>query len=130
MDYLALFLSFVLGMIANKLFGSFIALGQLSLMVKKVEKDCLMMLASSSESVAYIQSIKFLTMTDLKLDENTIKLAKNVDEHNFKRWKRAAITNLHESYPKMFKDSAKYYDWETATGFLDRIYRQNRLDKK
>jgi len=130
MEYLPLFLSFVLGILAARTFGALMTLGQTALMVKEVEKNCLMMLASVAESIAYIQSIKFQTMTDLKLDKNTIKLTENVDEHNFKRWKRAAITNLHESYPKMFKNSAKYYDWETAMGFLDRIYRQNRLDKK
>jgi hypothetical protein len=104
-------------------------LGQLGLMVREIEKNCLMMLSSVAESIAYIQSIKFQTMKDLKLDENTIKLTKNVDEHNFKRWKRAAVTNLHESYPKMFKDSAKYYDWKTAMDFLDKVYQQNRIDK-
>ena len=130
MEYLPLFLSFVLGILASRSFTILMTLGQLGLMVKEVEKNCLMMFASVAESVAYIQSIKFQTMTDLKMDKNTIKLTENVDEHNFKRWKRAAVTNLHESYPKMFKDSAKYYDWKTAMDFLDRIYRQNRLDKK
>jgi len=130
MEHLPLFLSFVLGILAARTFSIFMTYGHLALTVKEVEKNCLMMLATVAESIAYIQSIKFQTMTDLKLDKNTIKLTENVDEHNFKRWKRAAITNLHESYPKMFKGAAKYYDWETAMDFLDRIYRQNRLDKK
>jgi len=98
-------------------------------MVKEVEKNCLMMLASVAESIAYIQAIKFQTMKDLELDENTIKLTKNVDQHNFDRWKSAAVNNLHLSYPKMFRDAAKYYSWDTAMDFLDKVYRQNRVDK-
>jgi hypothetical protein len=129
MDYLILFLSFVAGIFAARAFTVLMALGQLGLMVKEVEKSCLVMLASVAESVAYIQSIKFQTMTDLKLDENLIKRTQNIDEHNFKMWKNSAVKNLHASYPERFKQEAKYYDWKTALDFLDKVYRQNRIDK-
>ena len=129
MEYLPLFLSFVLGILAARSFTILMTLGELGLMVKEVEKNCLMMFASVAESVSYIQSIKFQTMTDLKLDENLIKRTQNIDEHNFKMWKDAAVKNLHSSYPERFKDEAKYYDWKTAMDFLDRVYQQNRIDK-
>jgi hypothetical protein len=129
MDYLALFLSFLAGVFAARSFTMLMTIGQLGLMVKEVEKNCLMMLASVAESIAYIQSIKFQTMKDLELDENTIKLTENVDQHNFDRWKSAAVSNLHLSYPKMFRGAAKYYDWNTAMNFLDKVYQQNRVDK-
>ena len=129
MEYLPLFLSFVLGILAARSFTILMTLGELGLMVKEVEKNCLMMFASVAESVAYIQSIKFQTMTDLKLDENLIKRTQNIDEHNFKMWKNSAVKNLHSSYPERFKDEAKYYDWKTAMDFLDRVYHQNRIDK-
>ena len=129
MEYLPLFLSFVLGILAARSFSILMTLGQLGLMVKEVEKNCLMMFASVAESVAYIQSIKFQTMTDLKLEENVIKRTQNIDEHNFKMWKNSAVKNLHASYPERFKDEGKYYDWKTAMDFLDRVYQQNRIDK-
>jgi hypothetical protein len=129
MEYLPLFLSFVLGILAARSFTILMTLGQLGLMVKEVEKNCLMMFASVAESIAYIQSIKFQTMTDLKLEENVIKRTQNLDEHNFKMWKDSAVKNLHSSYPERFKDEAKYYDWNTAMDFLDRVYHQNRIDK-
>ena len=129
MEYLPLFLSFVLGILAARTFTILMTLGQLGLMVKEVEKNCLMMFASVAESIAYIQSIKFQTMTDLKLEENVIKRTQNLDEHNFKMWKDSAVKNLHSSYPERFKDEAKYYDWNTAMDFLDRVYQQNRIDK-
>ena len=129
MEYLPLFLSFVLGILAARSFTILMTLGQLGFMVKEVEKNCLMMFASVAESVAYIQSIKFQTMTDLKLEENVIKRTQNIDEHNFKMWKNSAVKNLHSSYPERFKDEAKYYDWKTAMDFLDRVYHQNRIDK-
>jgi len=129
MDYLVLFLSFLAGIFAARAFTALMALGQLGLMVKEVEKNCLVMLASVTESVAYIQSIKFQTMTDLKLDENLIKRTQNIDEHNFKMWRDSTVKNLHSSYPERFKHQAKYYDWKTAMNFLDKVYHQNRIDK-
>ena len=129
MEFLPLFLSFVLGILAARSFTILMTLGQLGLMVKEVEKNCLMMFASVAESVAYIQSIKFQTMTDLKLEENVIKRTQNIDEHNFKMWKNSAVKNLHASYPERFKDEDKYYDWKTAMDFLDKVYQQNRIDK-
>ena len=129
MDYLIMFLSFVAGIFAARSFTVLMTLGHLGLMVKEVEKNCLIMLASVAESVAYIQSIKFQTMKDLKLEENVIKRTQNIDEHNFRMWKQAAVRNLHSSYPERFKHQAKYYDWKTAMDFLDRVYHQNRIDK-
>jgi len=129
LEFLPLFLSFVLGILAARSFTILMTLGQLGLMVKEVEKNCLMMFASVAESIAYIQSIKFQTMTDLKLDENLIKRTQNIDEHNFKMWKNSAVKNLHASYPERFKQEAKYYDWKTAMDFLDKVYQQNRIDK-
>ena len=129
MDYLLMFLSFLAGIFAARAFTALILIGELGLMVREVEKNCLLMFASVAESVAYIQSIKFQTMKDLKLDENLIKRTQNIDEHNFKMWKDSAVKNLHSSYPERFKDEAKYYDWKTAMKFLDRVYRQNRIDK-
>jgi len=129
MDYLLMFLSFLAGIFAARAFTALILIGELGLMVREVEKNCLLMFASVAESVAYIQSIKFQTMKDLKLDENLIKRTQNIDEHNFKMWKNSAVKNLHSSYPERFKDEAKYYDWKTAMNFLDKVYHQNRIDK-
>ncbi len=129
MDYLILFLAFLAGIFAARAWTALMTLGELGLMVKEVEKNCLLMFASVAESVSYIQSIKFQTMKDLKLDENLIKRTQNIDEHNFKMWKDSAVKNLHSSYPERFKQEAKYYDWKSAMNFLDRIYQRNRIDK-
>jgi len=98
--------------------------------VREAERSCLIMLATAAESVAYIQSIKFSTMEQMGIEENTIKLTKNVDDQNFKQWKQSAINNLHSAYPDNFKNIPKYYSWKQAMNFLDGVYNQNRLDKK
>ena len=130
MSYLELFLSFMLGAVASRILDSFHINRSLVVMIREAERSCLIMLATAAESVAYIQSIKFSTMEQLGLEENTIKLTKNIDEQNFNQWKQAAINNLHSAYPDNFKKMPKYYSWKQAMNFLDGVYRQNRLDKK
>ena len=130
MSYLELFLSFMLGVVASRILDSFHINRSLVVMIREAERSCLIMLATAAESVAYIQSIKFSTMEQLGLDENTIKLTKNIDEQNFNQWKQAAINNLHSAYPDNFKKMPKYYSWKQAMKFLDGVYTQNRLDKK
>tara|TARA_R110000737_G_scaffold76486_1_gene107179 strand:- start:1 stop:405 length:405 start_codon:yes stop_codon:yes gene_type:complete len=131
MDYLIIFLSFVLGIVASRIFTITIAWAQLIGLVRAVEKDCLFMLASVSESVAYIQTIKVKTMIDLEMNEKNIESMKSIDEHNFSRWKESAVNNLHSSYPVKFRNLPKYYNWQTAMDFLDKVYFQNRksIDK-
>jgi|TARA_B110000211_G_scaffold65787_1_gene75834 hypothetical protein len=130
MSYLELFLSFMLGVVASRILDSFRINRSLVVMIREAERSCLIMLATAAESVAYIQSIKFSTMEQLGLEENTVKLTKNIDEQNFNQWKQAAINNLHSAYPDNFKKMPKYYSWKQAMNFLDGVYRQNRLDKK
>ena len=130
MSYLELFLSFMLGVVASRILDSFRLNRSLVVMIREAERSCLIMLATAAESVAYIQSIKFSTMEQLGLEENTVKLTKNIDEQNFNQWKQAAINNLHSAYPDNFKKMPKYYSWKQAMNFLDGVYRQNRLDKK
>ena len=130
MSYLELFLSFMLGVVASRILDSFRINRSLVVMIREAERSCLIMLATAAESVAYIQSIKFSTMEQLGLEENTVKLTKNIDEQNFNQWKQAAINNLHSAYPDNFKKMPKYYSWKQAMKFLDGVYRQNRLDKK
>ena len=130
MSYLELFLSFMLGVVASRILDSFRINRSLVVMIREAERSCLIMLATAAESVAYIQSIKFSTMEQMGIEENTIKLTKNVDDQNFKQWKQSAINNLHSAYPDNFKNIPKYYSWKQAMNFLDGVYNQNRLDKK
>ena len=126
MDYLILMLSFVAGVVGSRIFTITITWAQLIAMIREVERDSLFMLASVSESVSYIQSIKMKTMVDLNIDEKTIEDMRSIDEHNFDRWKEAAINNLHSSYPAKFRKLPKYYNWQTAMLFLDKIYFKNK----
>ena len=79
----SILLGFVLGAAAYRIISAFIELGQIGLYIREVEKNALVMLATSAESIAYIQTIKYNTMKDMDLPANTIKVTKNIDDFNF-----------------------------------------------
>ena len=82
------------------------------------------MLASVTESVSYIQYIKYKAMDDAKIAESEVRLTKNLDDHNFSLWKSTVINNLTSAYPKSIPPSFK--TWEQALKLLDRIYYSKR----
>ena len=68
------------------------------------------------------------TMKDLELPENTIKVTKNIDDYNFDKWKKAAVSNLLAAYPEKFRDFPRYVDWSTAMKFLNEVYKRGNKE--
>ena len=121
-------MGFVLGAAAYRIISAFIELGQIGLYIREVEKNALVMLATSAESIAYIQTIKYNTMKDMDLPANTIKVTKNIDDYNFDKWKNAAVSNLLAAYPEKLRGFARYVDWPTAMDFLNKVYKRGHRE--
>ena len=124
MDYFSMGIGFVAGMITYRMFISLFGIGYAARFFKEIEKHCLMMLISVSEAVSYIQHIKYETMVQSELPENTIQLTKNIDKQNFELWKSTVIANLTSHYPKSLAPS--YKTWEEALKLLNKIYDRKR----
>ena len=124
----SMLLGFALGAMIYRLISSFIELGQIGLYIREVEKNALVMLATVAESIAYIQTIKYNTMKDMDLSDNTIKVTKNVDDYNFTKWKNSAVSNLLAAYPEKFKSFPRYVDWSTAMDFLNKVYKKGHRE--
>ena len=124
MPFFEVVFGFVLGMAAHRIFWSFIGLGKIGIYMKDAEYHSLMMLVSVAESISYITQIKHNMMIDLKFPDSEVKLTKNMDEHNFKKWKETAIHSLKSAYPVEVRYISSYEDWESALVFLDKIYKK------
>jgi hypothetical protein len=124
MDFFSVGVGFVAGLIVYRIFVEFLGLSHAVRFFREIEKHCIMVLASATESIAYIQQIKYNSMIELGLSEQVIKTTKNVEEHNFELWKAAVIASMASSYPKHIKPA--YKDWEEALQILDKIYRKKR----
>ena len=86
--------------------------------IKQVEKTALVMLATVIQDIEYIKMLKYKTMVEEEVNENTIKVTKNIDEENFRRWKEVTIKNLISVYPDKYKSTIKYHDWKSAMEWL------------
>jgi hypothetical protein len=126
MDWLLFFIGFFSGVLVYRVLSSFIEMGQTGLYVREAEKNALVMLATSAESIAYIQSIKYRAMEEMEVPEHTIKLTKNVDDYNFTAWKNAAVSNLLAAYPEKYRKMARYVDWKTGMSMLNKIYKKGQ----
>ncbi len=124
----SMLLGMALGAAIYRIIASFIELGQIGLYIREAEKNALIMLATVAESIAYIQTIKYNTMKDMELPENTIKVTRNVDNYNFDKWKNAAVSNLLAAYPEKFRNFPRYVDWSTAMGFLNEVYKRGHKE--
>jgi hypothetical protein len=122
MDNFSLFIGFLAGIVVHRVLSSIWDLGQIGLYIREAEKSALVMLASVAESIAYIQTVKYNSMEENGVPENTIKLTKNVDDYNFTAWKNSAVSNLLAAYPKKYRSMARYVDWTSAMRFLDKVY--------
>ena len=119
----------MIGATVYRIVSSIIDLGQIGLYIREAEKHALVMLATSAESIAYIQTIKYNTMKDLGMTENLIKTTKNVDDFNFDKWKNAAISSLLAAYPERFRGVPRYVDWATGMDVLNKIYKKGHMEK-
>ena len=79
MDWSIFFIGFFSGALVYRVLSSFMELGQIGLYIREVEKNALVMLSSAAESIAYIQTVKYIAMKEFDLSENTIKTTKNVE---------------------------------------------------
>ncbi len=124
MDYFSMGIGFDAGMITYRMFVGLFGIGYAARFFKEIEKNCIMLLASATESIAYIQQIKYAYMSDLGVSEKTIKVTKNIEKQNFELWKASVVTNMKANYPKYIEPS--YKDWEGALQLLDEIYKRKR----
>ena len=122
MDWLIFFIGFFSGIFTYSVLSSFIGIGRIGLYIREVEKNALIMLATSAESIAFIQSIKYKTMKENGISADTIQSTKNIDDYNFSAWKNSAVSKLLAAYPEKYRSLKRYVDWNTAMDFLDKVY--------
>ena len=122
MDYFSVGIGFIIGMITYRMFVGLFVIGYAARLFREVEKHCIMLLAAATESISYIQQIKYNYMTDLGVQEKTIKITKDIEKQNFELWKASVVTNMKANYPKYIEPS--YKDWEEALELLDNIYKR------
>jgi len=122
------FLIFLLGLIVGKLMANLLTFGKSLLMVRKTELQCLKMLASAAQDIAFIKQMKERAIEVAGADINEIKMQNNLDEYSVDVWKKAAVNNIVAEYPHVLRGGVKYHDWEGAMARLVTLL--NEQEKK
>lgn len=129
MDYFSLTIGFFTGLFVLHMIYYLTDFGQVGLFLKEAERSSLLLLVMAAESIGYIQTLKYETMKELGVPENTIKTTKNIDDYNFRAWKMSSVSKLLGSYPDRYKHIPKYVNWQTAMEVLDDLHKHGQRSK-
>lgn len=86
---------------------------------REIELSCLHLLMMTYEDFHYLKQKKEMMMHKMGVEENEIKMNKNIDEQNILSWKRTAINKFLLAVPPRFKTLVKYRNWKSAMVFLN-----------
>lgn len=120
-DLLLILLGISIGFFIYSLYQNFYNALKSEILLRESEKSALLLLVSAAESIAFLQTIKYKTMEEYKVNNDTIKKTKQIDDYNFTTWKRSVINNLLNVYPKSLR-KRRYIDWDSAMKLLDQVY--------
>ena len=90
----------------------------------QAEGTVLVLLASSMEAFSYITSLKIQTMEDMGVDDNIIKMTKNIDDDTFRTWKRAVLSTINLAYSKSVYE-CKFFNWDEVLKHAEEIRRKH-----
>jgi len=116
-------LGFFAGWASRALIVRLYTTGKLILLASLAERKSLMMLGRAHEH--YHHSLQMLRMAGEATDrDNEIIRTINSLEFSHKQWQKSAVQAIYEAHP--FKESVKWYDWQTAMQTLE----QDKLSRR
>ena len=112
---IGIFAGFFLRGIYNKFTVSKVAIA----LFREAELSCLHMLVMTYEDFHYLKEKKSMMMSQMGVEENEIKMVKNVDEQNIANWQRTAINKFLLAVPPRFRQTIPYRTWRGAITYLN-----------
>ena len=96
---------------------------------ERSEDTVLKLLIICLESTSYMQTLKIKTMKDMGVEENVIKLTKNVDELAFATWKKSMVEAINVAYQGSYTRH-HFYDWNGVLDYAEKLWRKNAESKR
>tara|TARA_S200002703_G_C3730366_1_gene224496 strand:- start:180 stop:554 length:375 start_codon:yes stop_codon:yes gene_type:complete len=91
---------------------------------KEIELYCLQLLIMTHEDFVYLKEKKAMMMHKMGVDENEVKIVKNVDEANIIKWQHVSINKFLLAIPPRFKKYVEYRDWRGAMIYLHKFIKK------
>ena len=127
------FLWFVGGFIAARILHGVLSLAQAYTMLKQAEFDCLRILGSAAESIAFLHQSREQTISDPNTPseiKNQLKIQANIDKYVFETWKNSSIKSLILLYPVRYRRALNFNDWTTAMEHYTALCQETIKTKK
>ena len=122
MEYAPLALAFLIGYMLRGLFSYIMIIGRAGVFVDKVGKQVLKLLITVAQDVEFIKHLKY-DMIEEAGATNSLKRERNMDEHNFEKWKVMVIESYLANYPPQYrKQFVKFSNWEEAVKHMDDLH--------
>tara|TARA_R110000824_G_scaffold67377_8_gene174593 strand:+ start:35271 stop:35657 length:387 start_codon:yes stop_codon:yes gene_type:complete len=119
---------FIGGAVIYKFLARVFALTQTAAVFKNIEYNILLLLATVTEDMSYIKSLKYKIMRESNLNPEQIKKNRMVDEEFFEAWKSSCIRNIQTSVPNYIELS--FGSWKEGMSMLSSYYRNQRHEKQ
>ena len=94
------------------------------ILFKEVELYCLHLLVMTHTDFVYLKEKKAMMMHKLEMEDNEIKVMKNVDEANIVKWQHTAINKFLLAVPPRFKKHIEYRNWRGAISYLNKFIKK------
>ena len=88
----------------------------------------LKLLGTAAEDIAFIRQLKYQVVEKYG-DSEQLKIIINTDEHVLQSWKRNAIYNFKNNYPKPYNKMLSFNTWDEAMASLDKVYKKEYKNK-
>tara|TARA_Y100000593_G_scaffold76602_1_gene141636 strand:- start:51 stop:470 length:420 start_codon:yes stop_codon:yes gene_type:complete len=122
---------FFAGALLSQIFSKLLAIAHMAGLLKEITDQILKLIGTTAEDVAFVKAMKFQALHDAGIDQEQIERVRKIDEQTFNSWKVSLITKLLVHYPRSFRYTLAFYDWDSAMKVLDDIYKQEaRYEKK
>lgn len=91
------------------------------ILFKEIEIYCLRLLIVTYEDYVYLKEKKMMMMHKMGVEENEIKMVKNVDDANIKKWQHTSISKFLLAIPPRYRGYVEYRDWRGAMAYLNKF---------
>jgi len=117
---------FFSGIILYSIFSKLLNVGHSVLFFRAVRTAALAYLATTAESIAFINAVKYLAMKEAERPEEQIKTMRMVDDEIFNAWKQTVITKANSALPRHLIASMTLEDWDAMMKYLDISYEKGK----
>ena len=120
---------FFAGALCTQIFSKILAISHANILLKDITGQILKLIGTTAEDVAFVKAMKFQALHDAGIDEEQIERVRKIDEQTFNNWKVSLITKLLVNYPRSFRHTLAFYDWDGAMKHLQLLKEERNKQK-